>query len=112
MSAMGGKRTLADWLVRPLMMSVLIPLVIIAFFATPFAISGFRRAWRGAAIILVLWALYTAYAWLRPLPADIQETDRLGANAWRMILLILWVAAAAAYASGFALSFLRSHRSH
>ena len=93
------------------MMSVLIPLAIIAFFTAPFAISGFRRAWRSAAMILVLLALYTAYAWLRPLPADMQETDRLGANGWRMILPILSVATTAAFASGFALSFLRSRRS-
>ena len=92
------------------MMSLLIPLAVIAFFSAPFAISGFRRAWRIAAILLVLLALYTTYVWLRPLPADIQETDKLGAAAWSMILLILSVATTVAFASGFAFSFLRSHR--
>lgn len=92
------------------MMSVLIPLAIVAFFSAPFAIAGFRRTWRGAAIILVLLALCTAYVWLRPLPADMQETDRLGAAGWSMILLILLVATTVAFASGFALSVLRSHR--
>ena len=69
-------------------MSLLIPLAIIAFFSAPFAISGFRRTWRGATIILVLLALYTTYVWLRPLPAEMLETDRLGAAGWSMILLI------------------------
>jgi len=91
-------------------MSLLIPLAIIAFFSAPFAISGFRRTWRGATIILVLLALYTTYVWLRPLPAEMLETDRLGAAGWSMILLILLVASSIAFASGFALSVLRSRR--
>ena len=92
------------------MMSLLIPLGVIAFFSAPFAISGFRRYWRGAGIVLVLLTLYTTYVWLRPVPVDMQETDKLGAAAWSMILLTLSVAATVAFASGFALSFLRSHR--
>jgi hypothetical protein len=91
-------------------MSVLIPLAIIAFFSAPFAISGFRRAWRGASIILTLLALYTTYVCLRPLPADLQETDKLGAAGWSMILLILLVATTVAFAAGFATSVLRASR--
>jgi hypothetical protein len=80
----------------PLMMSFLIPLAIIAFFCAPFAVSGFRRNWRAATTILMLLAFYTGYVWLRRLPAEMQETDRLGAAAWSMILLILLAATTAA----------------
>ena len=91
-------------------MSALLPLAIIAFFSAPFAIAGFRRTWRGAAVILILFAFYTTYVWLRPLPANMQATDRLGAAGWSMILLILLVATTVAFAGGLALSVLRSHR--
>lgn len=92
------------------MISVLIPAAIIAFFSAPFAIAGFRRTWRGPAVILAVLALYTVYVWLRPLPAETQGTDMLGAMGWSMILLILLVATTVAFASGFAASVLRMPR--
>jgi hypothetical protein len=90
-------------------MSVLIPVAILAFFVSPFALAGFRRAWRGATAALVLLALYTAFAWSRPTPAYFDEQDQLGAAAWQMILLAVVSCGAIAFAAGFAVSALRSH---
>ena len=105
----GWKAAISNRLLTSPMMPDLLPLSIIAFFSVPFAISGFRQTWRGAAVILALFALYTAYVWLRPLPARMRETDRLGAAGWSMILLILLVATTVSFAGGF-VSVLRPHR--
>jgi hypothetical protein len=91
------------------MASLLIPFGIIAFFISPFAVAGFQRAWRGAAVVLVLLALYTAFVWTRPVPGYFDEQDRLGAAAWRMFLLIVSAGGAVAFAAGLALSAVRSH---
>lgn len=91
-------------------MSVVVLLALLAFFGAPFAISGFRRSWRGAVFILVALALYTGYAWMRPLQTDIPESDWIGAAGWSMTLLVLLIALAMSFASGLVLSFLRDHR--
>jgi hypothetical protein len=88
---------------------LLIPFGIIAFFISPFAIAGFRRAWRGATVVLVLLALYTVFVWTRSVPSHFDEQDRLGATAWQMFLLIVFAAGALAFAAGLALSVVRSH---
>jgi len=88
--------------------SLLILLAIFAFFISPFAISGYRRAWRGAAVVWVLLAFYAALVWSRPIPAYFDEQDKLGAGAWQMILLILAAGSALAFAVGLAISALRS----
>lgn len=90
------------------MVSLLLPVAILAFFISPFAFAGFRRAWRGAVVVLVLLALYTAFAWSRPIPAYFDEQDRLGAAAWQMILLIVLAGGALAFTAGLALSAIRS----
>lgn len=89
-------------------MTLLIVFAIPAFFVSPFALSGFRRAWRGAVAVLVLLALYTAFVWSRPIPAYFDEQDRMGAAAWQMILLIVLAGGALAFAVGFAVSAARS----
>ena len=89
-------------------MSPLIAFAILAFFVSPFALSGFRRVWRGAVVVLVLQALYTAFLWSRPIPAYFDEQDRMGAAAWQMILLIILAGGALAFAVGFAVSAARS----
>lgn len=85
-------------------MSLLIPLAILAFLISPFAISGYRRAWRGPAVLLVFLALYTAFVCLQPIPADMQESDKLGAAAWRAILLFVLFGSVFALAVGLAFS--------
>jgi hypothetical protein len=89
----------------------LIPLTILAFLISPFALSGFRRAWRGATVVLVVLAFYTAFAWSRPIPAYFDEQDQLGAGAWQMMLLTVVTCGAVAFVGGYAASLLRSrHR--
>ena len=88
-------------------MSLLIPLAILAFLVSPFCISGYRRAWRGPAVLLVVLALYTALVWLQPIPVDMQETDKLGAAAWRVILLLVLFGGVFALAVGLAFSARR-----
>ena len=92
------------------MMSLLIPLAILAFFISPFVLAGFRRASRGAAVVMVLLALYTAFEWLWPIPAQFDEQDKLGAAAWQVTPAILLVGGALAFAAGWALSALRAHK--
>ncbi len=89
-------------------MSFLIPFAILAFLVSPFALAGFRRAWRGAVAVLVLLVLYTAFVWSRPIPVSFDEQDRFGAAAWHAILLIVLAGAALAFAAGFAVSAMRS----
>jgi len=89
-------------------MSLLMPFAILAFLVSPFTFEGFRRAWRGAAAVLVLLALWTVFQWSRPMPAYFDEQDQLGAAAWQMILLMAVAGGALAFATGFAVSALRS----
>jgi hypothetical protein len=83
-------------------------LAIFAFFVSPFAIAGFQRAWRGAAVVWLLLALYTAFEWSRPLPASLDGQDEIGADVWRMTLFVLLVGCALAFAGGLTISILRS----
>ena len=87
-------------------MSVLIPLGILAFFVSPFALAGFRRAWRGAAAVLLFLTLYAAWAWSQPIPALYDRQDQLGAAAWRGIVSVILAGGSLGFAAGFALSAL------
>lgn len=90
-------------------MSVWLLLPILAFFGAPFAISGFRRSWRGVGLILIVLALYTAYVWLRPAPTLVAETDRIGGAAWTMIVMSFFLITSMSFFGGVALSFVH-HR--
>src|SRR4051794_39846079 len=88
-------------------MSLLIPFAILAFFISPFALAGYRRAWRGAGAVLVLLTLYAAFVWSRPMPAYFDAQDQFGAAAWQMFLLIVAIGGALAFVVGFGVSALR-----
>jgi len=88
----------------------LLLLAILGLVAAPFAISGYRRAWRFALAVWILPALYVSYVWTQPYPPDMQETDRIGAGAFLMILSFLVIGSAVAFAFGLALSAACSRR--
>jgi hypothetical protein len=90
-------------------MSALTPLAILAFFVSPFALAGYRRAWRAAIAVLVSLAVYTGFAWSQPTPAYFDEQDQLGVAAWQMILSTVVACGTLAFAAGYALSVLRRH---
>ena len=87
-------------------MSVWPLLPIVAFLGAPFAISGFRRWWRGAGLILIVLALYTAYVWLRPAPTLVAETDRIGGAALTFMVTSFFLITAMSFFGGFALSLV------
>jgi hypothetical protein len=89
-------------------MSLLFPFAILAFFVSPFALAGSRRRWRGAAAVLLLLALYTAFMWSRPIPAYFDEQDQLGAAAWRFIVSIILAGSTLGFAAGFVVSALHA----
>jgi hypothetical protein len=106
MSALGGNlplsRTCNDHL-----MSILMPTAILAFFVSPFASAGFRRAWRAAAAVLLLLGLYAGFLWSQPIPASYDQQDELGAAAWRAVVSIILAGSLGGFAAGFGLSTLR-----
>ena len=92
-------------------MSVVIPLAILAFFISPFALAGFRRAWRVAVAVWLLLGVYTAVLWSHPIPSYYDEQDQLGAAAWKAIVSAVLAGGALGFAAGFALSaLLARHR--
>jgi len=92
-------------------MSVVIPLAILAFFISPFALAGFRRAWRVAVAVWLLLGVYTALLGFHPIPSYYDEQDQLGAAAWKAIVSVVLAGGALGFGAGFAVSaMLARHR--
>jgi hypothetical protein len=89
-------------------MTVVMLLLILAFFLSPFLGLGLRRAWRIAAIIWIPLTAYTAFVLTRPMPLGADEQDVMGGQAWQLILLILVVGGLLSFVAGFGISVLRA----
>jgi hypothetical protein len=73
-----------------------------------FAVLGLRRKWLIALPIWIALAGYTAWGLLSPLPPGFDEQDRMGHDAWALILVVLMAIAAFSFALGLATTRLRA----
>jgi len=72
--------------------------------------TGIRRYWRIAAAVLLCLAALAIYSLFSPVPVDLNESDRMGNHAARLIVLILALGSGIAFCAGFAVSILRDRK--
>ena len=82
-------------------MVLLIPLAVLLFLATPFAMSGYRHYWKAALGVELIIAGFAGYLW--SLPIDPAEDFEI-AQAWRLFVLCVASCCGLAFIAGYCVS--------